>query len=795
MLDFALNEVLVTNEYYHNALQKEINYLISFDIDRLLSGFRITAGLDTKGAKPYAGWEEMLIGGHCVGHYLTACAQGYKNAGTKTHDREKLYGIMTVLCDGLRECQKNSKGKKGYLFGAQMLPGKSAEFQFDNVEANKTNIVTEAWVPWYTMHKIIAGLVDVYRLAEIEVAKVVASELGDWVYHRCSQWTKEVQTTVLNIEYGGMNDCLYELYKITGKEEHVLAAHKFDEEALFETVANADKGHRKNILNNRHSNTTIPKYVGALNRYRTVGDERYLEYVEIFWNMVVERHTYITGGNGEWEHFGKDFILDGERTNCNCETCASYNMLKISRELFKITKKKKYADYYENTMINSIMASQNPETGMSMYFQPMATGYFKVYGTPFDKFWCCTGSGMENFTKLGDSIYFEEDGRVYVNQYVSSELMLSRAGLKLVQKSEIPEGNCVFFTVEKMEKVENHVESAVLMLRIPDWKAGEVEICMKVNGREHVLHAEPGVDYVEIAEPLCEGMEISMKIPMEVRAYSLPDGQDVYGFRYGPVVLSAELGTEDMQEGVTGVIVTIPMAKKVEKEYITISEPYGGVSDYIDNIAEHMVKLDGEVKFHLQGTDADSLIFGQYYRQHRQRFGIYWYFRMEGDTDSEARMQALKDAEAFENAKLDTVQPGYGQYENDELHNMEEYLSVGDTSDGTTRYAKMGGYFTYRMIVEPEQENFLKVSLRKEDNGKRLHVTAGDAVIYNEVLDYHGEQEEYDVWIRVPEAVVEKYAFSMKANGKDVTVLRFMFEGEKGSESPRLSSFIYTVKG
>ncbi len=802
MTDFSLDEVLVTNEYYDNALQKENAYLTSFDTDRLLAGFRITAGLDTRGAKPYDGWEATLIGGHAVGHYLTACAQGFQNCGTKKEDREKLFEILTVLCDGMKECQDHSKGKKGYLFGAKMPEGMTAEFQFDNVEQNKTNINTEAWVPWYTMHKLIAGLVDVYKLAGIETAKTVASALGDWTYDRCSRWTKETQETVLNIEYGGMNDCLYELYKITGKEEHRLAAHCFDEVSLFEAV----KTKAENVLNDRHANTTIPKFLGALNRYRTVGDRDYLEYVKIFWDMVVDRHTYITGGNSEWEHFGRDYILDGERTNCNCETCNTYNMLKMSRELFKITKDRKYADYYENTLINAILSSQNPETGMSMYFQPMGTGYFKVYGTRFDKFWCCTGSGMENFTKLGDSIYFKEENKVIVNQYVSSEVLLKEAGLKLVQKSGIPDRNEIKFTVEALGEKR---KDCFLMLRIPDWAAGEVKIVVTGLGKEEavdtgdsgkavikeaVYTAGRKEDYAVIKEPLSPGMEILVKIPMEVRAKSLPDGQDVYAFQYGPVVLSAELGTQDMRETVTGVMVTIPASKKVDREYITIQKSYGDVASYMENIAEHMVKVPGEMEFHLQGTDADALVFSAHYRQYKQRYGIYWYFRMEGDTGSEERMKALKNAENLENARLDTVQPGYGQYENDELHNMEEHLSVGDTSDGTSRYAKMGGYFAYRMKVAPGEENYLKVSLKKADNGKRLHITAGDAVIYNEVLNYEGEQEGYDVIICVPEAVIEKYAFEVKANGENATVVRFLFEGEKGSDSPRLSSFIYTLR-
>ena len=238
------------------------------------------------------------------------------------------------------------------------------------------------------MHKIIAGLLDVSEFTGSEKALEVAEGLGDWTYERVSGWSDAVHNTVLSIEYGGMNDCLYELYKETGEERYAIAAHAFDEDALFRRVASG----KADVLNDLHANTTIPKFLGALNRYmtadgKTIGGEKvdasaYLKYAETFWDMVVEHHTYVTGGNSEWEHFGRDDVLDAERTNCNCETCNVYNMLKLSRALFEITGERKYADYYENAFYNAILSSQNPETGMTMYFQPMATGYFKVYGEP-----------------------------------------------------------------------------------------------------------------------------------------------------------------------------------------------------------------------------------------------------------------------------------------------------------------------------------------------------------------------------------------------------------------------------
>ena len=347
---YCPEQVKITNAYFDNALQKDVEYLKSLDTDRLLAGFYETAGLEMKKMR-YGGWENMLIGGHTLGHYLTAAAQGYVNPGVSAEDKEALFDKIKALIDGLLECQAASKGRPGFVFGAVLTDPSNVELQFDYVEQNKTNIITEAWVPWYTMHKILDGVVNVYELTGYEPALKLGSGIGDWTYARTQTWSEETHATVLGIEYGGMNDALYELYKNTKKEEHLKAAHAFDEDRLFKAVYTGEK----NVLNNHHANTTIPKFLGALNRYLTLGDEaaEYLEYVKVFWDMVVVRHTYITGGNSEWEHFGEDNVLDTERTNCNNETCNTYNMLKMSRKLFMITADKKYSDYYENTLINA----------------------------------------------------------------------------------------------------------------------------------------------------------------------------------------------------------------------------------------------------------------------------------------------------------------------------------------------------------------------------------------------------------------------------------------------------------
>ena len=779
--DFSKTQITMTDAYSTNAFEKEMDYLLAFDTNRLLAGFRENAGLNTFGAKRYGGWENTKIAGHCVGHYLSAIAQAYENPNVSAADKAELEKRMKLLCDGLLECQKNSKGKPGFVWAAKPNAGTGVETQFDMVEQGKTNIINEAWVPWYTMHKLIQGLVDVYNATGYGNAKTVASGLGDWTYNRAKGWNANTHRTVLSIEYGGMNDCLYELYAITGKDTHAVAAHYFDETNLHEAVL---KGGR-DVLNNKHANTTIPKFIGALKRYivldgKTVNGEKvdaskYLQYAEAFWDMVTTHHTYITGGNSEWEHFGKDDILNAERTNCNCETCNSYNMLKLSRELFKITHDPKYMDYYEQTYYNSILSSQNPETGMTTYFQPMATGYFKVYSDRWEKFWCCTGSGMESFTKLGDTIYMHEGNILYVNMYQSSSLNWADQNVTVVQESEIPVGDKSKFTIDGSGALE-------FRFRIPDWTAGTMTV--DLNGTKYDYKTVDG--YAQVKGDFKKGDVITLTIPEEVKAYNLPDDPAVYGFKYGPVVLSAELGKANMQTSSTGMWVTIPKDKVVNSETIKISKQGQSVTSFMSEINDHLVRKAGTMQFTLKDTNTE-LTFSPHYQQYQQRYGIYWKFVSNG-TVIEEKLPRAKTSNS------DTVQPGYGQYENDNLHNMIEYKSQGVTDDSTYRYATDGGWFTYTMAVDDTAPmTVLSFKVRKADDGKTLRVRVGDTILFAQALKASANAKDvYDVKLLIPQDVMNRCVYAKNADGKDYKVIDVTFSSNDGDkESARVCDFIY----
>ena len=652
--EFALDQVELLDDYYLTAQNSDIEFLKKFDNDRLLSRFRETAGLDTKKIAPYGGWEDGWLGGHSVGHYLTAIAQAVKatgNADLKEKSKQ--------LIEGLAECQ--NKLGTGFIFGAKIETEGYVEKQFDILEGKTTG---KTWVPWYNMHKMLTGLVDTYKYTGNKQALEVAKKLGDWIYNRVSKWDAGTQGRVLGTEYGGMNDCLYELYLCTRDSKHLEAAHKFDQPNLYKTVAKGGK----NCLNGKHANTTIPKFLGALKRYvvleqtgeLTKDDEAYLTNVEKFFDIAVTRHAYITGGVSVMEHFRKDNNQDGTRTQTNCESCCAHNMLKMAKELYKVTGDKKYADYYETTLRNSIMGAVKSESGAAAYFIPMATGYFKTFGNEDpakNMFWCCTGSGMENFTKLGDSIYFRANDTLLVNQYVASKVTWEEKNLVLTQKSDVTKSEEISFVLNALHDKE--ISDVAIALRIPDWMHGEATIY--VNGAEKMT-AAGNSEYVLLERNWEDGDVIMAKYPMSVESVGLLDQDAVFAFRYGPTVLAAKLGKEKMGEATwAGIDLTAPLYKVVgnecRKDTIAYGEPKTtelldnetltiqketSVNEFVSHIERYLVRdTESEtLSFHLKGTDADTtfengLQFVPFNTLNDERYGIYWYFDTEKNNDKE----------------------------------------------------------------------------------------------------------------------------------------------------------------
>lgn len=714
--DFGLNRVALTGDYQVNAFEKEQAYLTSYDPDRLLVGFREVAGLPAK-AKIYPGWENTEIRGHTLGHYLTACAQAYAQNGNTD-----ILAKLEYLVSELAVCQLQI----GYL---SAFP----ETLFDHVENRKP-----AWVPWYTMHKIIAGLIDVYQATRIRTAYDVVNKLGDWVADRTSRWSKELQAAVLAVEYGGMNDCLYDLYQLTGNSRHAEAAHQFDEISLFAAIWEG-----KDILKGKHANTMIPKFIGALNRYLTLGESEvfYREAAARFWDMVVYHHSYITGGNSESEHFGEPDLLDAKRSDITCETCNSYNMLKLTRELFKLTQDVKYADFYETTYVNANLSSQNPDTGMTMYFQPMATGYFKVYSSPFEHFWCCTGTGMESFTKLNDSIYFQLDQQLYVNQYISSKLDWVEQKVQITQTADLPLTDTVHLSLAIADGQERRLS---IRLRVPYWAAGEPAVA--VNGE--AIHPEISNGYATIERIWKDGDTVQVRIPLKAAYSCLPDTPHVAAFRYGPVVLSAGLGKDDWVESKTGVIVSIPTKRMLVKDFII---PQGmSVQEWFDGFDRHFVRRDGELAFVLRNTDEDDrLVFTPHYKQHSERYGIYWKFA-EADSDNlREHLEKSRQEQLIREATIDSVQVGNDQYELE--HRVKGELTHAGTWEGLNgRRAEPNGWFSYELGVIPGAKNGLSVTFNYVHRNRSMEIWVDGKRLATESFPNEWKRNFYEKTYEIP---------------------------------------------
>ncbi len=820
---FTLDQVEIFDEYYSNAMYSDIDFLANFETDRMLSRFRETAGLDTKGTKPYNGWENSYIGGHCVGHWLTAAAQAVKATGDPT-----IADLLSTMIDGLKECQ-DALGT-GFIFGAQIEDKNNVEKQFNIVEGKDSG---ENWVPWYNMHKVVDGLINTYKCTDNETALEVAKNLGTWIYNRTQTWNTGTQNRILSTEYGGMNDCLYELYALTGNTDYRDAAHMFDDPALYKKIT----GESEDTLAGRHANATIPKFLGALNRYKTlkatneltVEDEEYLTYVEDFWNLVITEHSYATGGTSEMEHFRKDEVQDSVRSATNCESCCAHNLLRMSRELFMITGDVKYADYYETTLRNAIMGAIDANTGAFSYFTPMATGYFKFFGKtdPAENmFWCCTGTGMENYTKLGDSIYFYSDNAVIVNQYVASKLTWNEGNLILTQESDVTKSDEAKFTINT---INGGSQNATIYLRIPEWISGNPYVT--INGVSQT-EFDTTNGYIALSGEWKNGDVITFKYPMTVQPMGLPDNNTVFAFRYGPTLLAAKLGTEKMDLSVgsnltwAGANLSAPRFKVVGNESAEITFGYNETAvnilssetltindstleQYMANIAGNLVKDEtaDTLTFKLTGTDADDnftdgLTFVPFNTLNDERYGIYWYFSAMSQEELEATVLKNKEDGRFATSLIDSIQPGYGQYEKDALHDLQESNSVAATIEGggSTRHADAGGHFSYNMVIDKAKTNFILCTFAKEDNGKTIKISIGDKVIATETLNYTGNDDFYKVYYEIPADVLtanvsDKTVTNDLGVSEIKSVVRIKFESNDSNASARLVGGVYTTRG
>ncbi|BDR55388.1 hypothetical protein KIMH_14990 [Bombiscardovia apis] len=716
--------------------------MFRFDSDRLMVEFRQQAGLDTKGVKNYGGWERGYSAetnpdgtdqpprftGHFVGHYLSAISHALQASFASEQERRKLATIQRVLVENLRQTQEAYAQKDPANAG--FLPA----FRVDALPGGKDGLI----VPFYNLHKLLQGLIDAAGSAPYGSVRLsalaAAGDFADFVI----RWHKaHPGIDMLAIEYGGMNEALYRLYALTGKPTHLEAAQLFDELPLFEVLAAGE-----DCLPGLHANATIPKLIGAVTRYQVLGcraeDDLYLRAARNFWELVADRHTYANGSNSQAEHFHQPGALwedattngnadGGYNDNSTCETCNAHNMLKLTRLLLELTGEAKYSNYYQQTFTNAILASQDPESGMTTYFQPMQAGYPKVFGVPFGEFWCCQGTGIENFTQLGDSAYLLRNHAVVVNQFVSSTVEDYIHGLLIRQEAHLPQESVVHFTIDALDfsktsqcadfaAATKRSEPVLLRLPIPDWVESN-DIALEIDGSQ----VKPSNVMADgwLTFPIMPGMRLQLTLPARLRFIEAPDNPNWIAFAYGPVLLAGVLGPTDATSNYSygGILVRVGKFNAQAAQRAQICLPQGlSREHWLEHIESHIQPVEPPTQsisfaFTLDrgpvnstsesGRISEPLLLLPYYQLHRSLYALY--FDLDDGRGGEA-IYAKCEQDSHMRI-IDSLTPDQG-------NNIERSKKLKASANSrslvaggrTFRDADTGGWFSYELAVDKRSD-------------------------------------------------------------------------------------------
>ncbi len=730
---FDLKNVRLLDGPFRDAMLRDEQYLLSLEPDRFLHMFRITAGLSSS-AKPYGGWEapDVELRGHSLGHYMSALSLMYASTGNEAF---KSRADLIVV-----ELAKIQKAMSSQGFHAGYLSAFPEEF-FDRVDARQ-----RVWAPYYTIHKIMAGLLDVYLHCGNVQALEVLEKMADWVKFRVDRLTEEQQQRVLGTEYGGMNEILANLYAVTGNRDYLRVAEKFNQKVLFDSLANG-----VDPLDGLHANTQFPKIIGAAREFELTGDTRYHDIANFFWDRVALHRSYVIGGNSDDESFFPIRNFSKHLGASSTETCNAYNMLKLTRHLFEWSPSAQNMDFYERVLYNQILASQDPATGMMTYYIPLKPGAFKTYSTPTQSFWCCVGTGMENHAKYGESIYFHNDKCLYVNLFIPSELDWKEKGMRVRQKTQFPEEDVTRFEFECLKPIH-----LALKVRYPSW--AQSGMMLKVNGTTQPINQQPQ-SYVTIDRTWKNGDKVEIRLPMTLHMESMPDDSSVVALMYGPIVLAADLGA-------SGIDSTMRYGP---------SEPHFGRLKPVDipafvgdrnQVLEGVKPVSGSpLEFRTTGiTRPEGVSLVPFYKMSKDRYTVYWRIYTSGQWEDKRAADALSESKRkeIEQRTVDVVRVGDRQSEGE--HNLQGDTTTGGIYDEQGWRESWNGWFSYDLKIGVDRPfTLLCTYLGSEGRRRVFDILVDNERIATQTMEYH-PTESFDVEYPVPDGLTK---------GKNKITIRF----------------------
>jgi uncharacterized protein len=598
---FGLAEVRLGEGPFLRAQRLDEAYLLRLEPDRMLHNFRVNAGLKPKAAV-YGGWEsvdpwiEIRCHGHTLGHYLTAAACMFETTGD-TRFAERVDYIVAELAD----CQSKTGGwLTAFPDGIAPLTDSLAGKPFPGV-------------PWYTTHKVLAGLRDAHLHRGSRQAFDVLVKFADWIDVASKDVPEAQFQKMLEREHGGMNEVCADLFALTNESRYRELALRFSHRALLDPLA---RGEDK--LDGLHSNTQIPKVVGFSRIHDLTGAREYQQAADFFWHTVTRDRSFATGGHGDVEHFfPKHEFTKHLGSAKTMETCCTHNMLRLTRSLFERQAQTRFTDYYERALFNGILASQDPESGMMTYFQSTRPGYVRLYHTPFDSFWCCTGSGIENHARYGENIYARNGSKLLVNLFIPSTLEWRERGITVTQETRFPDSQSTRLRFRCKEP-----QNVTIALRHPMWCT---TMPIHVNGRRAATSRQPG-GYYHLERRLRDGDTIELRTPMRLTLEPLPNATssssvEWAALMYGPIVLAARLGTKGLAPG-SQLIVNERQSGEMLNEEIEIPR----WTRPLEDLPARTKRIDGDqLRFTAAGFDGGkSVELIPWFRLTHERYNLYW---------------------------------------------------------------------------------------------------------------------------------------------------------------------------
>ncbi|MDQ1803141.1 glycoside hydrolase family 127 protein [Chryseobacterium sp. CKR4-1] len=740
---FPLETVRLSESVFNKAMTADRKYLMEMEPDRLLAPYLKEAGLKPK-ADNYPNWENTGLDGHIGGHYLSALSLMYASTGDSGIKQRIDYMIRE-----LERCQKASPD--GYISGVPNGKKIWKEIKQGNIRASGFGL-NDRWVPLYNIHKLYAGLRDAYWYAKSDKAKTMLIRLTDWMLNEVSGLSDEQIQDMLRSEHGGLNEVFADVYDITHDKKYLQLAHRFSHQAILNPLlAGEDK------LTGLHANTQIPKVIG----YKRIADlennTSWSNAADFFWHNITEKRSSVIGGNSVSEHFNpvNDFSsmiksIEGP------ETCNTYNMLKLTKELYATLPESYYIDYYEKALYNHILSTENYNQGGFVYFTPMRPGHYRVYSQPQTSFWCCVGSGMENHAKYGEMIYARSDKDLYVNLFIPSTLTWKQQKVVLRQVNnfpKVPETTLIFDAAGKSE--------FGLKLRCPEWTTAS-EVRILINGKqEKVQRGSDG--YFTLTKRWKKGDVVKMILPMHLSAEQLPDHSNYYAFKYGPVVLAATYGAENQQglladDSRGGHIAHGPQIPLNEIPVIL-----GNSSE----VVSHVSPLNSKpLNFAVTGL-YPSEKFGKglelvpFYSIQAERYILYWPQADKNGIENMLKQKAKEESETKELDVITTDRIQLGEQQPESDHFIESKDSgTGYMEDRHFRDAK--GWFSYQMKNNGKNASFLYLLYFDANANRVLNIEInGKNIITQNLNGKSGALSQYLV-VPIPDSEKNKEHLTVK---------------------------------